>query len=254
MLSTQHGCALSLLLALLLQIAAGAEVILTQPPLDWAAFESWMEDARRRQLHTAARLLVGFPLLSSAANVTFWAALCGAGGNCQVRTGRLQPWMMVCTACSRPLMLLCLCMSAGGTAVLFRNPSFIAPHTLKEAQLGVNMTRLCCSSGACTHFQQCQQLQQQFAAAEDADKQQQQQQQQQQAGKRSQPGPSSFAQQWNAQLLQRLQATAGVSGLHVMPITANSKRMALDMARQGAFASSAWPLAGPSNSSNSGTA
>jgi hypothetical protein len=85
-----------------------------------------------------------------------------------------------------------------------------------------------------------QQLQQEFSAAEEADKQQQQQQ----AGKRSQPGPSLFAQQWNSQLLQRLQATAGVSGLHVMPITANSKRMALQMARQGAFASSAWPLAG----------
>jgi soluble lytic murein transglycosylase-like protein len=85
--------------------------------------------------------------------------------------------------------------------------------------------------------QQVQQLQQQFAAAEQTDKQQQQ------AGKR-QAGPSQFAQQWNSQLLQRLQATAGVSGLHVMPITANSKRMALQMARQGAFASRAWPLAG----------
>jgi hypothetical protein len=49
-----------------------------------------MEDARQRQLHTAARLLVGFPLLSSAANVTFWAALCGAGGNQQVRPCRQQ--------------------------------------------------------------------------------------------------------------------------------------------------------------------
>jgi hypothetical protein len=46
-----------------------------------------MDDARQRQLHTAARLLVGFPLLSSAANVTFWAALCRAGGNQQVRPG-----------------------------------------------------------------------------------------------------------------------------------------------------------------------
>ncbi|KAF6260457.1 hypothetical protein COO60DRAFT_891899 [Scenedesmus sp. NREL 46B-D3] len=151
------------------KIAAGAEVILTQPPLDWAKFVAWMEDAQQRQLHTAARLLVGFPLLSSAANMTFWAALCGAGGN-----------------------------------------------------------------------RQCQQLQQQFAAAEQAAKQQQQQQ----AGQPSQPGPSQFAQQWNSQLLERLQATPGVSGLHVMPITANSKRMALQMARQGAFARNAWPLAG----------
>jgi hypothetical protein len=93
-----------------------------------------------------------------------------------------------------------------------------------------------------------QQLQQQFAAAEQADKRQQGQQ----AGKR-QPGPSQFVQQWNSQLLQRLQATAGVSGLHVMPITANSKRMALQMARQGAFASSAWPVAGPAVAQGGGS-
>lgn len=43
-----------------------------------------MDDARRRGLHTAARLLIGFPLLSSAGNVAFWAALCQAGGNQQV--------------------------------------------------------------------------------------------------------------------------------------------------------------------------
>lgn len=75
---------------LLPQVAAGAQVILTQPPLDWARFEAWMEDARRRQLHSAARLLVGFPLLSSAANVTFWGALCGAGGNQQVSVAGLH--------------------------------------------------------------------------------------------------------------------------------------------------------------------
>lgn len=73
------------------QIDAGAEVILTQPPLDWEAFESWMSDARNRGLHTAARLLIGFPCLSSAGNVAFWAALCQAGSNPKVqRTGRLK--------------------------------------------------------------------------------------------------------------------------------------------------------------------
>lgn len=81
----------------LLQIAAGAEVILTQPPLDWAKFVAWMEDAQQRQLHTAARLLVGFPLLSSAANMTFWAALCGAGGNRQVRPGSQQALLLCST-------------------------------------------------------------------------------------------------------------------------------------------------------------
>lgn len=81
---------------------------------------------------------------------------------------------------------------------------------------------------------QCKQLQQQFLAAEEADKHL--------TGTRSNRQPSAFAQHWNAQLLHRLQATPGVSGLHVMPITANSKRMALAMAKQGAFAGSAWPL------------
>lgn len=67
------------------QIAAGAQVILTQPPLDWPAFELWLQDARDRGLHTAARLLVGFPCLSSAANCGFWLALCNAGANAEVR-------------------------------------------------------------------------------------------------------------------------------------------------------------------------
>eukprot|EP00879_Flechtneria_rotunda_P017250 GHRR01018071.1.p1 GENE.GHRR01018071.1~~GHRR01018071.1.p1 ORF type:complete len:174 (-),score=44.03 GHRR01018071.1:608-1129(-) len=67
-----------------MQIAAGAEVILTQPPLDWPTFQSWMADAHRRSLPTATRLLVGFPCLSSAANTAFWLALCRGAGNIQV--------------------------------------------------------------------------------------------------------------------------------------------------------------------------
>jgi hypothetical protein len=80
----------------LLQVAAGAQVILTQPPLDWPAFELWMEDARRRGLHTAARLVVGFPCLSSAANTSFWLALCNAGSNVEVRrTACRHCWAVV---------------------------------------------------------------------------------------------------------------------------------------------------------------
>lgn len=78
---------------MIIQVAAGAEVILTQPPLDWGAFESWMDDARKRGLHTAAKLLVGFPLLSSAGNVAFWAALCQSSGNQQVGLG----WKDACS-------------------------------------------------------------------------------------------------------------------------------------------------------------
>jgi hypothetical protein len=67
------------------KVAAGAQVILTQPPLDWEAFAGWLDDAQRRGVMSAARVLVGFPCLSSAANAGFWAALCNAGGNAQVR-------------------------------------------------------------------------------------------------------------------------------------------------------------------------
>jgi len=93
--------------------AAGAEALLTQPPLDWGAFERWLADARRRGLGGgdgatgaaaaaagaqgdggngggggggsslpppagSARLVVGFPALSSSANARFWLELCGA--------------------------------------------------------------------------------------------------------------------------------------------------------------------------------
>lgn len=81
-----------------LQVAAGAQVILTQPPLDWPAFERWMEDARRRGLHTAARLLVGFPCLSSAANCGFWLALCNAGNNAEV-SQHPHTWLLCEASC-----------------------------------------------------------------------------------------------------------------------------------------------------------
>lgn len=87
-LNNMHTSNTACCAAVIVQVAAGANVILTQPPLDWPAFESWMADARRRGLHEAARLLVGFPCLSSAANCGFWLALCNAGGNAEVRRGR----------------------------------------------------------------------------------------------------------------------------------------------------------------------
>lgn len=65
-------------------MAAGAQVLLTQPPLDWPAFQRWMADAVDRGLHQQAQLVIGYPCLSGAANVTFWGALCGATNNSQV--------------------------------------------------------------------------------------------------------------------------------------------------------------------------
>ncbi len=63
------------------KVEAGAQVVLTQPPLDWPAFERWMGDAEARGLASAARLLVGVPMLTSAANAAFWLGLCGAYSN-----------------------------------------------------------------------------------------------------------------------------------------------------------------------------
>jgi hypothetical protein len=87
------------------QVAAGAQVLLTQPPLDWPAFQRWMTDAVDRGLHEQAHLVIGYPCLSGAANVTFWGALCGATNNSQVssRAGA-KAW---CTGHSWGLLLIC---------------------------------------------------------------------------------------------------------------------------------------------------
>lgn len=87
---------------------------------------------------------------------------------------------------------------------------------------------------------QCKQLEAEFRAAETAAAAAAAAagQQQQGGGKGA---PSSFSQQWNRQLLAKLQATPGLSGLHVMPITGAAKRLALQLAQEGAFAPAAWP-------------
>jgi hypothetical protein len=105
-------------------------------------------------------------------------------------------------------------------------------------------------------------IQQQFAAAEaEAAQQRQQQAGNGTHGTSGAPAAATaFVQQWNSQLLSRLQATPGVAGLHVMPIAGTSKRLALALAQQGAFAPAAWPLvpggqlAGGGSSSSSNTA
>jgi 5,10-methylenetetrahydrofolate reductase len=57
---------------------AGATTILTQPPLAWEAFQAWMVDLRRRELHKRCRICIGAPMLSSPANLKFWIGLCTA--------------------------------------------------------------------------------------------------------------------------------------------------------------------------------
>lgn len=67
------------------KVDAGAEVLLTQPPLDWENFEAWWDDAERRGVLSAAKVLVGFPALSSSANAAFWLALAGGARSAGAR-------------------------------------------------------------------------------------------------------------------------------------------------------------------------
>jgi hypothetical protein len=96
------------------QSELGANAVLTQPPLDWSAYLAWLEDARSRgllneQLPTGSsssssgtattsgsssvgssttgpvRLIVGHPMVSSAANLSFWVSLAGCGGSAAAR-------------------------------------------------------------------------------------------------------------------------------------------------------------------------
>ncbi|KAG2453881.1 hypothetical protein HYH02_002087 [Chlamydomonas schloesseri] len=90
----------------------GANAVLTQPPLDWNAYLAWLEDARSRGLLNEqlpmpgssssssstggsgsagsstggpVRLIVGHPMASSAANLSFWVSLAGCGGSVAAR-------------------------------------------------------------------------------------------------------------------------------------------------------------------------
>eukprot|EP00892_Ulva_mutabilis_P006648 jgi/Ulvmu1/4355/UM002_0080.1 len=56
---------------------AGASAFLTQPPLAWGNFESWMKDAELRGVSRSCRILVGIPMLTSANHLRFWLQLCG---------------------------------------------------------------------------------------------------------------------------------------------------------------------------------
>lgn len=60
------------------KIDAGAEVIVTQPPLLWNKFEAWINSVQQQRLLGKTRLIVGCPMVSSAANMKFWLYLCRA--------------------------------------------------------------------------------------------------------------------------------------------------------------------------------
>ena len=110
------------------QVEAGAQCVLTQPPFDMAAFERWAADADKRGLlgchseeapapsessyagiaapppHGRVRLLVGAPMLTSAANLAFWLSLAGC----------LHRWVGAGVACPGSTM----CAHARGERLL----------------------------------------------------------------------------------------------------------------------------------------
>lgn len=57
---------------------AGASVFLTQPPLAWHNFESWIADAEARGITDCCDVIVGVPMLTSTNHLRMWLQLCGA--------------------------------------------------------------------------------------------------------------------------------------------------------------------------------
>ena len=57
------------------KLEAGAETVITQPPLLRGRFEAWWGDLQARGLHRDANVLVGVPFLTSPENLRFWLRL-----------------------------------------------------------------------------------------------------------------------------------------------------------------------------------
>lgn len=61
----------------LAKVAAGAEVLLTQPPFDREQGELWFGKLRDEGFGNHAKVFAGVPMASSAGNLEFWLRLCG---------------------------------------------------------------------------------------------------------------------------------------------------------------------------------
>jgi hypothetical protein len=59
------------------KVAAGAEVIITQPPLIWTCFQQFINWTQTQCLHSNTRVLVGIPVMGCAADIAVWCRLCG---------------------------------------------------------------------------------------------------------------------------------------------------------------------------------
>lgn len=121
------------------KVAAGATVIITQPPLVWDKFENWYHDVYRSGVTEEVDIVVGLPFLTSASSLRFWITLCDA-------------W------------------SVEGVTAL------VQQFQQKEMQ-------------GKSHMQE-------------------------------------FSREWNSQLIDKVKALPGLSGMHVMPITKQARMLA----------------------------
>ncbi|PIQ85605.1 MAG: hypothetical protein COV74_07855 [Candidatus Omnitrophica bacterium CG11_big_fil_rev_8_21_14_0_20_45_26] len=63
------------------KIEAGAEAIMTQPPLLWHQFEAWWREVEKRGLNRRVPIIIGFPFITSPANLRFWYFLTGVSSH-----------------------------------------------------------------------------------------------------------------------------------------------------------------------------
>ncbi|KAL4458173.1 hypothetical protein ABPG75_013038 [Micractinium tetrahymenae] len=59
------------------KVDAGAEVVITQPPLLWERTARWAEEADRSLVSSNVKVVLGLPIVPSIGNLDFWLRLCG---------------------------------------------------------------------------------------------------------------------------------------------------------------------------------
>lgn len=66
------------------KIAAGARVILLQPPLLWDRWEHWLDEAKKRGITKTSALVVGLPIVGTPGELLLWRKLCGLSEATQI--------------------------------------------------------------------------------------------------------------------------------------------------------------------------
>lgn len=58
------------------KVDAGADVVLTQPPLLWNRVQHWAEEADKQRISSNVKVVLGLPIITSVGNLEFWLRLC----------------------------------------------------------------------------------------------------------------------------------------------------------------------------------